>query len=336
MNKEGGAFCQDDLRLLSSLAGSAAAAIANARLYEQAQQEITERKRVEAALEAERSSLAQRVADRTAELRKANAELAQAARLKDRFVTNVSHELRTPLSVLTLLSGNLDMLYDRLDDDRRRKMVKDIREYGRVLRDLIDNVLEISRIDNQRLSQEVGRVDLGHLTEEEAAKQLPLAEKKSQTLHVTGERGLEVEGNEGQLRQVIRNLLNNAIKYTPEGGTITCEYRAHAGNGHLVGEWPGAKGLAPGAWAALRVADTGIGINQEDLPHLFERFYRVETQGSIPGVGLGLSIAKELVELHSGQIAVDSKLGEGAVFAVYLRLLAKEQNDGQNPHDTGC
>ena len=335
MNKEGRPFAKDDLRLLSSLAGSAAAAIANARLYEQAQQEIAERRRVEAALEAERSSLARRVAERTAELREANTELAQAARLKDRFVSNVSHELRTPLSVITLLSGNLDMLYERLDDGKRRKMVQDIREYGRVLNDLIDNVLEISRIDSQRVSHEVRRVDLGHLAHQEAEKQLPLAQKKSQTLHVTGEENLCVQGNDSQLRQVISNLLNNAIKYTPVGGKITCEYRVHAGNGNLVGEWPGTEGLSPDRWAALRVADTGIGISQQDLPHLFERFYRVEAQGNVPGVGLGLSIAKELVGLHNGQIAVASRLGEGTVFAIYLRLLAEEQNDGQNLHDTG-
>ena len=237
--------------------------------------------------------------------------------------------------MITLLSGNLDMLYERLDDGKRRKMVQDIREYGRVLNDLIDNVLEISRIDSQRVSHEVRRVDLGHLAHQEAEKQLPLAQKKSQTLHVTGEENLCVQGNDSQLRQVISNLLNNAIKYTPVGGKITCEYRVHAGNGNLVGEWPGTEGLSPDRWAALRVADTGIGISQQDLPHLFERFYRVEAQGNVPGVGLGLSIAKELVGLHNGQIAVASRLGEGTVFAIYLRLLAEEQNDGQNLHDTG-
>jgi two-component system sensor histidine kinase BaeS len=131
-----------------------------------------------------------------------------------------------------------------------------------------------------------------------------------------------VRGNEDQLRQVVRNLLNNAIKYTPVGGKITCEYCQYTANGRLAVEWPGADGLRPGSWAALRVADTGAGIGQQDLPHLFDRFSRAEPEGEVPGFGLGLSIAKELVELHEGRIAVASELGEGTVFAVYMPLAA--------------
>ena len=99
-------------------------------------------------MESERASLARRVSARTAELRKANAELAKAANLKDQFISNVSHELRTPLSLITLLTGNLEVLYDSLDDDKRRRMIRDIRGCGRALNDLITGLLEISRIDS--------------------------------------------------------------------------------------------------------------------------------------------------------------------------------------------
>lgn len=88
--------------------------------------------------------------------------------------------------------------------------------------------------------------------------------------------------------------------------------------------WPGGAELPAGRWAALRVVDTGIGIEAVDLPHLFERFYRVKDQGNIPGTGLGLSIAQELIELHGGQIAMHSVPGEGSTFAIYLPLAEKD------------
>jgi PAS domain S-box-containing protein len=250
--------------------------------------------------------------------------LKEAERLKDQFVSNVSHELRTPLSVIALVSGNLDTLYARLDDSKRRKMIRDIREHARVLDDLVGSVLEVSRIDSQRISMVRQQVHLAQLAREEADKQMPLAGKKSQTLRVIGDEGLSVWGNDGQLRQVIRNLLNNAIKYTPDGGQITCECLARAGHELVETAWPGSADLPASRWAALRVVDTGIAISPQDLPHVFERFYRVQPQGNIPGTGLGLSIARELVELHGGHIAAASTLGVGSIFAIYLPLLEEE------------
>jgi signal transduction histidine kinase len=143
-------------------------------------------------------------------------------------------------------------------------------------------------------------------------------------LRVIGDEGLSVWGNDGQLRQVIRNLLNNAIKYTSDGGQITCECLARAGHELVEAAWPGSAGLPAGGWVALRVVDTGIAISPQDLPHIFERFYRVQSQGNIPGTGLGLSIARELVELHGGHIAAASTPGEGSIFAIYLPLLEEE------------
>jgi PAS domain S-box-containing protein len=246
--------------------------------------------------------------------------LKEAERLKDRFVSNVSHELSTPLSVIILLADNLDTLYGHLDDDKRRKMIHDIQKHAKVLDDLIDGVLEASRLDNERVSLERQEVNLSQLARQEVQEQLPLAQQKSQTLRAIGVEPLVVWGNSGQLRQVIRNLLNNAIKYTPDDGCITCECLAQTAGALAQAAWPGSADLPPGRWAALRVVDTGLGVGQEDLPHLFERFYRVKAQGNIRGTGLGLSIVKELVELHNGRIAVASTLGKGSVFAFYLPL----------------
>jgi signal transduction histidine kinase len=320
LNKANGAFDRDDLRLLSSLAAPAATAIENARLYSRAQQEISERKRAEAALVEERASLAQRVAERTVELREANVELEEAARAKDRFVSHASHELRTPLSVLTLLARNLERFYDRWDQDQRCKTIDDIRGQTRLLSDLVQSVLDISRIDCKRVSTARAPVDLARLAREESDRQKLLAVEREQTLRIAGVEQLVLSGNESQLRQVVRNLVNNALKYTPVGGKITIECQMMTEGEPPESGWPGVTGLPAGRWAALRVVDTGIGIGPEALPRLFERFFRVNEQGNIPGVGLGLSIAKELVELHGGFIDVASTPGKSTVFAVYLPL----------------
>jgi two-component system phosphate regulon sensor histidine kinase PhoR len=232
----------------------------------------------------------------------------------------VSHELRTPLSIVTLLVGNLDRLYQRLDDDGRRRMIRSIRDQVGLLNDLIDDVLEISRIDSRGLSMERQPLDLVGLVQEEMEKHVPLARRKSLTLNLGGVKALAIRGNEGQLRRVVRNLLDNAIKFTPSGGLVRCECLVQECGGHLDMRWPAGEGLPAGRWAALRVVDTGIGIDAERIPRLFERFYRVETEGKIPGTGLGLAIAHELVELHGGHVAVASMPGEGSVFAVYLPL----------------
>lgn len=250
--------------------------------------------------------------------------LKEAEHLKNQFVSNVSHELRTPLSIITLLSGNLDTLYDRLDDTKRRKMIRDIREHTRVLDELIGDVLEIARIDSQRISTAHQPVNLAQLVREEADKQMPLAHKKSQRLSITGTEHLVVRGNDGQLRQVIRNLLNNAIKYTPKDGRIVCECCVQSDRPDAGTVWP-VRVESPGStWAVLRVSDTGRGIGPEHIPHIFERFYRVEPQGNISGTGLGLSIAQELVSLHAGFISVATTPGEGSTFAVYLPILEEE------------
>lgn len=264
-----------------------------------------------------------------AEMVKRNQEFAllqEADRIKNQFVSDVAHELRTPLSIMTLLAGNLDTLYERIDDRKRRVMIRDIREHTRMLNELVDNVLNIARLDSRQTLTERKRVDLSQLAGEEVEKQAPLAHKKAQKLQVSCAERIEVFGDADLLRQVFSNLLNNAIKYTPNGGRIGCECRIRAGSAHAETGWPGSGDLRDGPWAAVRIYDTGIGIAAEALDPIFERFYRVNPQGAIPGTGLGLAIAREIVDLHQGRIAAESASGAGSCFAVYLPLLDPERN----------
>lgn len=253
-----------------------------------------------------------------------------AERLKDQFVSNVSHELRSPMSLITMLVGSLEMLYLRLDDAKRLEIIGDIRKHARVLSDLISDVLEISRIDSGRIATDQHPLNLAHLAREEVDNLLPIAHKKSLTIEIDIENDVPVIGHDGQLRQVIRNLINNAIKYTPDGGHITChclvldctsrleevQDAAHP----LTTICPGSDRLPAGRWATLCVTDTGIGISPADLSHVFERFYRAHPQGNIPGTGLGLSIAWELVKCHGGYLEVASTPNAGSSFVVYLPL----------------
>lgn len=271
--------------------------------------------------------------------------LKEAERLKDEFVSNVSHELRTPLSILTLLSGNLDTLYSRLDNEKRRAMVRDIREHTHILNDLINSVLAISRIDSGHISTDYHVLDLAQILAAEVQHQCPLAHRKEQTLTLKSCGALRTFGDDNQMRHVIRNVLNNAIKYTPEQGHILCECArfmvspttppsAAPTSSPITWEilnpeeptvWPGRAALPPGDWAALRISDNGIGIAAADLPYIFNRFYRVQSQGNIPGTGLGLSIVSKLIELIGGHLSIASTPNVGSVVAIYLPWIEETQ-----------
>ncbi len=247
--------------------------------------------------------------------------LKTAERMKDQFVSNVSHELRSPTSLITMLAGNLEMLYSRLDDPRRLEVIGEIRKHARHLSDLIGSVLEISHIDSGRVASDRQPLDLAALASTELAHLAPVARRKSLHLGADLPQELPAIGHPGQLQQVLRNLLTNAIKYTPDGGRISVVGRTLVAPARYdEATWPGAGRLPVGTWAAIAVNDTGIGIAPGDLPHIFERFYRVQTQSEIPGTGLGLPIAAELVRRHGGFIEVCSTPGAGSTFAVYLPM----------------
>jgi len=293
------------LMLMEPLAASAALAIENARLYQQAQQEINERKVAERALKAEQTNLAQRVEERTSDLSAANAQLARAARLKDEFLASMSHELRTPLNaILGLSEALLTKVYGSLTE-KQAKSLDTIAKSGRHLLSLINDILDISKIEAGKLELRVGPVpvesicqaSLGFVKQTAHKKQL----KVSLSLDSTVTR---IQADQRRLRQILVNLLDNAVKFTPEGGTVGLKVQGDAA--HQV--------------ARFTVWDTGIGIAQQDMERLFQPFIQLDSSLSrqYAGTGLGLALVHRLTEMHNGSVSLESSVNEGSQFIISL------------------
>jgi two-component system, OmpR family, phosphate regulon sensor histidine kinase PhoR len=233
-------------------------------------------------------------------------ELRRLERVRQDFVANVSHEFKTPLTAIqgfaeTLLAGALD------DPNNNRRFLEIIREHAARLARLTDDLLKLARIEAGKLEIEFFPVNLLELIEGCAETTLLKASRKQITLEVALPPGLPpVRGDAGLLRDVLQNLLDNAIQYTHEGGRIDVSARAGARE------------------AVVTVADTGIGIPVAEQERIFERFYRVDAARSreAGGTGLGLSIAKHIVEAHSGRLWVESAVGSGSRFSFSIPLAA--------------
>ncbi len=229
------------------------------------------------------------------------------------FVANVSHELKTPLTSIksyaeTLLDGTLD---DRETTEHFLEVINS--EADRMTR-LVRDLLELSRLDNQQLKWNIEEMSFVSLVKSSVEKMEMEANNKKQMLecHVIGDLP-NIEADYGRIEQVVINLLSNAIKYTPENGKISV-YMGRTKNE-----------------VYMKVADTGIGIPESDLPRIFERFYRVDKARSreMGGTGLGLAIAKEIVEAHSGFIAITSEKERGTEVLVRLPIKQADRPDGQ-------
>ena len=252
-------------------------------------------------------SLAQSLADRGA-LAADNARLYREAqdanRIKDEFLATLSHELRTPLNAIVgwakLLQGG------ELDEATRVRAVATIDRNARAQTQLIEDILDVSRIVAGKLSLDVRAVDMAAVVEGAVDTVRHAAEAKGVRLVTDIARdGGPLEGDPDRLQQVAWNLVSNAIKFTPRGGTVRVRLRT-------VGEH-----------AELAVQDDGIGIKAEFLPHVFERFRQADSSSTRPhgGLGLGLAIVRHLVELHGGSVAVTSDgEGKGSTFTVRLPL----------------
>ncbi|NPV60306.1 MAG: hypothetical protein HPY75_11705 [Actinobacteria bacterium] len=219
---------------------------------------------------------------------------------KSEFVSMVSHELRTPL---TSIRGFSEILEDKdLEPEKKQEFYRIILSESERLSRLINNLLNLSRIEaGIELNREM--TDLVELVEEDM--ELFQSQTDIHELKYVGTRQLPpVYCDQDRMHQVVKNLLSNAVKYSPQGGVIEVETGVE------------------GKYVTLSVTDHGIGIPQEDLPHIFERFRRAENQGlsGITGTGLGLAIVKHLVELHGGKVTVRSELGKGSTFTVYVPM----------------
>lgn len=234
------------------------------------------------------------------ELERQNDQLRQLDRLKDEFVALVSHELRTPL---TSIRGYLELISeDENLTDEQLRFLETIDRNAQRLQRVVGDLLFCAQIEAGKLSLEVGSVDLNAVVQEAVQAAQPSAAAKSITLTARPGELAEVRGDRARLAQVLDNLISNAIKFTPAGGEATI-----------------TTSLLPGE-VEIAVSDTGMGIPADELPLLFERFFRAEraTSGSIPGTGLGLAIAKAIVAGHGGRIRVESGESGGSTFRIIL------------------
>ncbi|MCP4416983.1 MAG: response regulator [Chloroflexi bacterium] len=303
INKVNGTFDEEDLRLLTRLAVPAATAIENARLFAQSQQEITERKRAEAALEVERAQLARRVEERTLDLQTANAELARAARMKDEFLASVSHELRTPLNAVLGISEALQEEVFGAMNERQLGSLRSIEESGRHLLSLINDILDLSKVEAGKLELELIPTPIEAVCQASLRMVKQNAHKKRLKIHSSYDSQVTtVVVDERRVKQILVNLLSNAVKFTPDGGEIGLD---------VVGDEE-ANAILITVW------DTGIGIADDGLVHLFQPFVQLDSRlaREFSGTGLGLSLVLRMMELHGGSVAVQSEVGKGSRFTV--------------------
>jgi PAS domain S-box-containing protein len=260
--------------------------------------DITERIRLQEALQRHATTLEQQVAERTQELADANERLQDLERLKSKFITDISHELRTPLTNLRL---GLHLL-ECGQPEKQAEYLKALQtQSGRLVR-LVEDILHFSQLKLDEIK--FAPVDLNGLVEQVVVAHQPQAETAG--LELAFNPGTALPPVKAQARQILRmttELVENAITYTYNGRICVNTY------------------LSPdGDQVCLEIQDTGKGIDSQDLPHVFERFFRGRDVGSssTPGVGLGLTTAKEIADLHGGKIEVQSELGTGSTFFVWL------------------
>ena len=230
-------------------------------------------------------------------------ELYRYERLRKEFVANVSHELKSPLTAIRGLTETLreGALQDPAHGQQFLGLIE--QETARLSR-LIDDLLELAQLESGQGPRPTQRVELGALIDE----MLPALQAKARPRQITIEahldRSWQVGVDADWLRRILRNLLDNAVAYNREGGTVTVTVQPESG------------------WARVAVADTGLGIPAEDLPRVFERFYRVDKARSREsgGTGLGLAIVKHAVESYGGAVAVESQLGRGSTFTFTIPL----------------
>jgi two-component system phosphate regulon sensor histidine kinase PhoR len=228
--------------------------------------------------------------------------ITEVERMKARFMTGVTHELKTPLSVIQLHANNLQAYHDRLPESKRAEMLNAIQGQAKLLEHLVEDILALSHLDAGESNSERQRIDLVGLVNEVIADLRPLAESKRISLRWTqSHEGATVLAVGNQLKRLIQNLVDNAIKYTPAGGTVDLTFSSERPD-----------------MVSLEVADTGIGISPEHQSRVFDRFYRVDPSHTIPGTGLGLSIVKEIATAHGGDVQLTSRPGKGSVFTVTL------------------
>jgi two-component system phosphate regulon sensor histidine kinase PhoR len=234
--------------------------------------------------------------------------LKEVERMKARFMAGVTHELKTPLSVIRLHAKNLLAYHDRLSGLNRVELLNAIQAQTALLEQLIEDILQLSRLDAGLSETKRVELDLVEVVNQAVIDLRPLAVAKQ--LSLTWQKPaapLLMLADQSQIARVVRNLVDNAIKYTPAGGAIMVTVALGSNNGQPL--------------AQIKVHDTGIGIAPANQSRVFERFYRVDPSHTMPGTGLGLSIVKEIVSLYEGKVQLESIPGKGSTFLISLPAL---------------
>ena len=266
--------------------------------------EIEHRIALEDTLQNERENLQVRVDERTSLLAKANEDLMKSMKFKDAFFDSIRHEFRTPIHAI---SGYTDLLFAKRDNmtDKQMSYLERIRESADHLLGVINNILDTTRIQAGMLDIQPVAVSLKEVCKNSLAYVEGDAIRKGVTI-VPGNCGstLNIKADPQRFKQILINLLENSVKYTPEGGALGLEMERTETEVRLM------------------VWDTGIGIPDDDINNIFEPFYRSENRNvqDVEGTGLGLSLAKQLVEAHDWKITVDSELGKGSRFTIHIPI----------------
>ena len=243
---------------------------------------------------------------------KALVPLREAYERQRQFAADASHELRTPLAVV-MASADLLESDPSIQSPFLKQVISDVRDEVKKMTKLVSDLLIVARSDNKALKLKLTKFDLPSLLEQTARVMQPLAEKKEIDLEIGPHPDkMEIQADEQRIRQLILILVDNAVKYTPEKGSVTLALE--------TGEH---------GYARIFVRDTGIGISKEDQDRIFDRFYRVDKARSreMGGNGLGLAIAQEIVNLHKGRISLKSEPGKGSEFLVELKMRSSSKRN---------
>lgn len=217
-----------------------------------------------------------------------------------KFIQDISHELKTPL---TILKGELEVALKRARSPEEYELTLEsgLEEVDRISK-IVDDLLILAKLDNKDLPLKPARLDLGLFIKEILDDVDVLAQQKDIKVNYLQEPGILLDADPAYLRRLLLNILDNAFKYTPAGGKVNLRLGKEDG------------------FAQIKIADTGVGIPEEELSHIFDRFYRARKTHASPGFGLGLAIAESIVAMHKGKIGVQSKLNQGTAFTIYLPL----------------
>ena len=293
-------YSRDDLEFLEQLGASVSIGLRNALLFEQVDVQRRDLEELTANLEEKVKERTREIEEVNRKLTEANANLKDLDRLKSRFFANISHELRTPLTLIlapieSMLSGDVGEF-----DREQQHMLAGIKRSALSLLKLIDDLLDLSRLEESRLKLRIGEVDLHSFLSRLVDYARPLAERKQIEVTLVANGSIHVEADEEKLERVVVNLLSNAFKFTDPGGRVSVELEDG------------------GERAFIKVEDTGVGIPPKDLERVFDRFHQVDSSMTRKhvGAGIGLALVRELTELHNGSLSVSSEPGKGSVFTV--------------------